>query len=151
MALTTGVKVPTNTIKVGHGPHHEILLTAEGAITPGEFVKFGTDAARVVVCAADDVACIGIADLNYDAVLEDLDPLTHAFAADDRVPVILTGMAVITADTAGITAGLVVRVGAADGGEGQTLAADADIRLCKGRALTTAATTVKAVMLLGAL
>ena len=138
MASTTQLVVPTNTVKVS-GPHETLTLVAEGAITPGEAVKFGSSQAQVVVCGVTDPLCIGVADKNQNAaVIAGTDPMTTDYAAGDEVMVITKGRVRAIADTAGITRGTLVKTGAVDGGKFEDIGAGTFDEVV-GRALTTAA------------
>lgn len=81
------------------------VKVAEGAITPGDLVKLGTADYQVVVNTATTLKPYAVADLNYDAEAEGLDPLTHDFAAGDKCVVIRKGICRVIADAAGMTAG----------------------------------------------
>lgn len=159
-ASNSGIAVPTNVIRCG-GNTIVKKLVAEGAITPGDLVIYGSSKAQVLVCPAGSKACIGVADLNYRAVQDGLDPMTHDFAAGEEVEVIMNGLVRVIADTAGFTMGLLVMVGAADGVEvadyldsavGSSFsqsgleASRDELGMIIGRALTTAATTVAGVI-----
>ena len=163
-AANTRYVMPTGQVRYGDD-HIANPYFAEGAITPTNLVKQGTAVNQCVVNSVGNKEVLGVADVNSDAAAEDLNTLTHAYAAGDECVVIQSGIVVIVADTGGITAGKKVMVGKADGAEVDDYtdtAANAgdtylttnlelikdEIGLIIGLALTTAATTVKGLILL---
>lgn len=159
-ASNSGIGVPDNVIRCG-GNTIVKKLVAEGAITPGDAVKFGSSKAQVLVCAAGDKVCIGVADLNYRAVQDGQNPMTHDFAAGEEVEVIMNGLVRVIADNAGFTMGHLVMIGSTEGYEiddyldtavggafnqANLEAVKDELGMVIGRALTTAATTVAGVI-----
>jgi hypothetical protein len=108
MAQKTSIVVPTTAIRCGAN-FIVVELVAAGAITPGNLVKYGAGVERVIVTASADLLCLGVADLNYNALAVG-SPETTAFASGDRVPVIMDGLVCVKADAA-IPAGTRVSVG----------------------------------------
>jgi phosphoserine aminotransferase len=156
--------MPTGSVRYGDD-HIANPYFAEGVITPTNLVLQGTAVNQVKINTAGNQNVIGVADVNSDALAEDLDVLTHAYASGDECVVIQSGIVVVVADTAGIVAGEKVMVGISTSGfvdvYTSTAAQAADtyktanldliageIREIIGHALTTAATTVKALILL---
>ena len=140
-AQDTGIVVPTTTIYMGGGDPLIIHLTASEAITPGDnVVTVSGTANRVEMCDAGDDEYTGTADVNSLAELDNNNHMTHDFASGEVVPVI-TGNCHVRkiADTAGVTKGYIVRIGAADGVECQDISTAAN-KFTIGRALTSATT-----------
>jgi len=136
-AENTGLTVDSTAIYQGGGDPGYIYLVAGEAITPGDNVQpAGTQQVYVSDTGASP-SYIGTADKNDNAVLDNNNPMTHAFASGEVVPVI-TGHCHVRkiADTNGATAGKVQRVGATDAGEVENNAST--MKYSVGRALTTA-------------
>lgn len=163
MVQNTGIVAPTIAIRCADNCK-VFPFVAEGAITPGNLVKKGTADNQVVVAITTDKDILGVADLNYTA-LDAGGVETAAYAAGNRVDVIIDGLVALVADTAGVTCGKRIKVGAATSGRVQDVAYTAppaadtyntatmtaallDRDQCVGRAFITAATGVKTVALL---
>jgi hypothetical protein len=160
MVQNLGDVVPTN--RYDAGENFKVSRVAEGAITPGQLVKKGTADNQVLVATPGDKGILGVADLNRNAVVRNLTPLT-AFAAGEALEVIVFGFVSVLADTAGITAGRKVMVGAANNGRVEdyldTAVAGAfgqanleavkdELGMVIGRAFTTAAAGARALIFL---
>lgn len=145
MTATSGFVVPDNTVIAGGKPLTKQFV-ADAAFSPTNAVKFDTSAELIIVCAVDDEECIGIAGINYKAASEGLDIMTHAFANGEVAPVHMSDYLVVVADTGGLTRGLFGVVGAADGAEIEDTGAVTWEPTIVGRAMTSAATTVKAII-----
>lgn len=145
MAITSELVVPTNTIRAG-GEHSTLTLTAEGAITPGDAVKFGSSQAQVVVCGVTDPLFIGVADLNKAALEDGDNPMTTDFAAGDEVVVITKGRVRAIADSAvAVTRGTLVMTGATVATSFEDIGAGTFDEVA-GRALTSAVVTAAFIL-----
>jgi hypothetical protein len=98
---------------------------AEGAITPGDFVKIGTADYQVVANTTTGLMPAGVADLNYDAIADGEDPLTHDFAAGDECIVITRGRVRVVAGPSAMTAGVAAMVDTTTGTDCEDLTATA--------------------------
>jgi hypothetical protein len=145
MSKSMGFLVPSNSVRLGQD-HTVRTLVAGAALSPTNGVAFGAGAERVVVNPIAGKLCIGVADRNYQAIADDEDPMTHAFAAGEKVAVILEGLVVVVAGAAGMTMGTLAMSGAAAAGVFQDSALAVVEPSVVGRALTTAAAAAKAVM-----
>lgn len=160
MVRNTGIVVPAN--GVACGDNIKLPFVAEGVLSPFNLVKKGTADNQILIATPGDKGILGVADLNYKAV-ESGGVETAAYAAGDPVDVIANGFVVVIADTAGITAGSKVMVGAANNGRVENYldtavgaafnqanleAVKDELGLVIGRAYTSAAATAKAVIYL---
>jgi len=162
MTADMGLKVPSNVVQAG-GNNIVLTAVADEAITPTNLVKFDTSQALLIKQTASGKNTLGVADRNEDAIADDQDPMTHAYADGEVVNVVIDGMVVVVADTTGFTRGGLVAAGDSDGAEVEdytdTAANAGDTYLTAnleaikdelgaiiGRALTSAATTVKGVI-----
>lgn len=144
MTATSGFVVPDNVVIAGGKPLTRQFV-ADVALSPTNCVKFDTSAELIIVCAVDDEECIGIAGINYKAASKGLDILS-AFADGDVVPVHMSDYLVVVADTGALTRGLFGVVGSADGAEVEDTGAVTWEPTIIGRAMTSAATAVKAII-----
>lgn len=145
MTATSGFVVPDNAVMAG-GNYLTSQFVADGALSPTNLVKFDTTDELIIVCATDDEECIGVAGVNYQAISDGEDPMTHAFAANELVNVHMDGYLVIVADTGNLTRGLFGVSGAADGAEVEDTGAVTWEPTIVGRAMRSAASTVKGVI-----
>lgn len=139
MAITSGLVVNNNDINQG-GPHETLSLVAEGVITPGDAVKFGSTQEFVVVCGVTDPLCIGVADKNdIVANRNGTNPMTQDYAVGDQVLVFTKGRVRALADSAvAVTRGTLVMTGATVGTSFEDIGAGTFDEVV-GRALTSAA------------
>ena len=145
MTATSGFIVPANAVRAG-GNYLSKQLVADAAISPTNLVKYDTSGELVIVCPADDEYCIGVAGQNHQAIADGEDPMTHAFADGELVPVHMDGYLVVVADAAAMTRGLLARTGAADGAECQDSGHVTWEPMVIGRNMTTAASAAKGVI-----
>ena len=160
MTADMGLKVPSNVVKAG-GNNVVISAVADAAITPTNLVKFDTAQSLVIPQTVGGKDTLGVADRNEDAIADDEDPMTHAYADGEVVNVVCDGLVVVVADTSGFTRGGLVQVGAADGAEvddyvdtavggafnqANLEAVKDELGMIIGRAFTSAASTVKGVI-----
>ena len=145
MTATSGFVVPDNTVRAG-GNYLTHQFVADGAFSPTNLVKFDTTDELIIVCGVDDEECIGVAGQNHQAIADGEDPMTHAFADGEVAPVHMDGYLVIIADTGNLTRGLFGVSGAADGAEVEDTGAVTWEPTIVGRAMISAASTVKGII-----
>jgi len=116
-AQDTGVTLDTNVVYQGCGDPEIVVMTAYEGMTPGDNVAM-TGTNRVYKCTAALKDYFGTVDKHNRALLDDNDPMTHDIATGELVDVI-TGHCLVlkVADTNGVTAGKVVKIGTGDGVE----------------------------------
>ena len=145
MTADMGMQVPSNVVRVGGNTLVQTIV-ADAALSPTNCVKYDTSNALVIPCGVDDEYCIGVADLNYQGIADEEDPMTHAFADGEKVPIIMNGLVVAVADTGASTRGYLQVVGAADGKEVEDTGGVTWEPTVVGRAMTSAASTAKLVL-----
>lgn len=160
-AAVVAIHVPTYAIRAG-GSHGTAYKVAESAITPGDLTQQGT-AEYHVAAGGTGVRPNGVADLNYDAAAEDLDILTHDFAANDECIILTSGRVRVIAGAAAMTFGVAAMVGTTAGTDVEDLTATAanagdtykttnldlimtEVRTTIGMNMTTTAKTVAGVI-----
>lgn len=146
MALDAGIIVPDNDV-VHSFNHIKRTLVADAGLSPTNLVKFDTSKSLIIVCGASDEECIGVAGRNEKAwARSHTDPMTTAFVDGDQVPVHMDGLLVVVADAGAITRGHLVEVGGTDGAEAEDIVAATYTACIIGRAMSSGASTEKAVV-----
>lgn len=145
MPADMGIKVPANQVEV-EGVTLARTLVADAALSPTNCVKYDTSQALIIPCPVNDEYCIGVADRNDEAPADGEDPMTHPFANGERVRVLMNGLVVVVSDTGAMTRGYLQVIGAADGAEVEDTGGATWEPTVVGRAMSGAATAVKAVL-----
>lgn len=146
MAITSGLTVNNNAVAQG-GLHETLTLVAEGVITPGDAVKFGSTNEFVVVCGVTDPLFLGVADKNDKEANEvGNNPMTDDYAVGDQVLVFTKGRVRVLADSAvAVTRGTKVMTGATVATSFQDIGAGTFDEVA-GKALTSAGVGVAFIL-----